>query len=125
RTTTRRRNCWRATAATRSRRSSLTSPVALKARRRNERYDGARPAPPKPRQFVAADRGDDAALLVPVALVLAAAARPCLLADSTDGHLGFSAILYFQQCRLLRPCRRHTYWRGAAMGHFVPRPARF
>src|SRR3974390_3716917 len=67
--------------------------------------------------------GDDAASLVPAALVLAAPARSDLLADGANGDLGIPAILHCHQCRLFRPRRRHFYRRGAAMGHFVPGPA--
>src|ERR1700691_3810478 len=67
-------------------------------------------------------RRDDAALLVSAALVMAAAARPRLLAHGSDAHLGLPAILHRQQCWLLRPRRRHLYRGGAALGHPVSRP---
>ncbi len=74
--------------------------------------------------FAAARRRDDAALLVSVALVVAAADRACLLADSANGHLGLPAILHRAERRLLRARRRHLHRRRAALGYFVPRPAR-
>src|SRR5580693_7949434 len=74
--------------------------------------------------LAAAHRRDDAALLVSLALVMAAAARPGLLADGADGHLGLPAILHRAECRLFCPSRRHLHRRRAAVGHSVPRPAR-
>src|SRR3974377_123051 len=67
--------------------------------------------------------GNDAAPLVPVALVLAAPARSDLLADGANGDLGIPAILHRPQCRLFRARRRHFHRRGAAVGHSVPGPA--
>ena len=59
-----------------------------------------------------------------LALVLAAHARPDLLAGRADADVGLSAALRFAERRLLRAGRRHVHRRGAAVGHPVPRPAR-
>src|ERR1700758_5613187 len=67
--------------------------------------------------------GNDAAPLVPVALVLAAPARSYLLADGANGDLGIPAILHRQQRWIFRARRRHFHRRGAAVGHSVPGPA--
>src|SRR5271169_5384467 len=101
------------------RKCSSTSPAAMAthARLRNER--AARDCT----VVLAAPRGgDDAALLVPVAFIVAAAARSHLLADGADDHLGISAILYHDECRLLRARRRHIHRRRAAVGYPIPRP---
>src|ERR1700722_11084413 len=77
------------------------------------------------RLFAAARRGDDPALLVPPAFVLAAADRADLLARRADDHLGLDPVLRDAEWRLVRSRRRHADRRGLAMGHSVPRPARF
>src|SRR5580704_12317396 len=116
----RRRNFWRATAGARSRKcfSTWRAAPASSTRRRNDLAQRKRI-----RVFTAPRRGDDAALLVSAALVVAAACRPRLLADGADDHLGLPAILHHAERRLLCPRRRHVHRRRAAMGHSVPRPA--
>src|ERR1700683_3213023 len=131
--TTRRRGCLRVAPAARSRRFSSTwrAAAASGARRHNDRAHSG-PLLTLPRSwgragwgfFPAPRRGDDAALLVSVALVLAAAGRARLLADGADDHLGLSAVLHHAEGRLFCPCRRHADRCGAALGHPVPRPAR-
>src|SRR6185437_4532574 len=115
--TIRRRSSWHATAGARSKRYFWTScaAAASKARRRNDRAGHG--------VFAPAGRRDDAALLVPAALVVAATARSRLLAHRADADLGLPAILHCQQCRVLRARRRHLYRRRIAVGHPVPRPA--
>src|SRR5580693_3445379 len=86
--------------------------IASKARRRNERVRRACRSVLSP-----PGRCNDAALLVSAALVVAAAARPGLLADRADADLGIPAILHRHQRRLFRARRRHLHRRGAAVGH--------
>src|SRR5690242_15280621 len=110
------RRSWRATTAPRWRTCFWMSPAAATGRPHNEQPDVPDCAAP--------DRGDDPALLVHPAIVLAAHAGAGLLADAADHHLGLPAELYQRQCRLLRPRRRHADRRRDPVGHPVPRPAR-
>src|ERR1700730_16967572 len=120
--TTRRRNYWRATAGGRWKKFFSTSPAAAasSARPPNDHAQRRRLG-----FFNATHRRNDAALLVSVALVVAAAGRSGLLADGADDHLGVFAILHRAERRLFCPGRRHLHRRRAAVGHSVPRPARF
>ena len=88
------------------------------ARRRNDRQRR------RPRLFRQPRRRHGAALLVSAALVLAARARPDLLADGADADVGLPAALRVAERRPLRARRRRVHRRGAAVGHPVPRPAR-
>src|ERR1700760_1719220 len=119
--TMRRRRLSRATAGVPLRKSFSTWRAAGWGRQPSER--ARRPAV-RLRGLGAAHRRDDRPLLVPAALVLAAAARAHLLAGGADADVGLSAALYRRELRVLRPCRRHLHRRGAAVGHPVPRPAR-
>src|SRR5271155_3296288 len=116
----RRRGYFRATAAARSRKFSLTSRVAATkcARLPNDNAPGRRAS-----VFAAPRRGDDAALLVPFALVLAAADRTHLLAGGADDHLGLHPILRCGERRFFCPSSRHAHRGGFVVGHPVPRPA--
>src|SRR3984885_2911689 len=129
--TTRRPSYWHAMGGGPWKKFSSTWRAAWPARPRNDGADRERPLPTLPRLrgregggLAATDRRDDAAVLVPAALVVAAAAGSRLLADGANGHLGLPAILHHEQCRLLRPRRRHFHRCGAVVGHPVPRPAR-
>src|ERR1700738_3679033 len=109
---------WRATNGRRSRRWFWTSRAAAFGRARREqacRALGDRAAP---------RRCDDLALLVPAAVVVAAAAGIALLAGPADHHLGLPAKLHLANFRVLRPRRRHPDRRGDPVGHPVSRAAR-
>src|ERR1700736_6142245 len=109
---------WPATTGRRWRRCFSTSPAAVFRRPCGERIGhgfGYRAAP---------DRGDDPALLVSLALVVAAASGIAVLAGVADYHLGVPAKLHLAECRLFRPRRRHPDRRGDPVGHPVSRPAR-
>src|SRR5690242_5381978 len=99
---------WRAVTAPRSARPPSEPPPQLRCR-----------------VFGPSHLGDDAAPLVPVALVVAAPARSYLLADRANGDLGLPAILHRHQCRVLRARWLYGYRCGAAVGYSVPRPDRF
>src|SRR5580658_8814377 len=93
---------WPATTGRRWRRSFSTSPAAAFSKSRREpgsHASGHRAAP---------DRRHDSALLVPVAVIVAAALGTDLLAGVADRHLGVSAALHRAECRVLRPRRRHA-----------------
>src|ERR1700682_5334882 len=109
---------WPATTARRWRRCSSTSPAAgfRKAPRERARFAGGYRA--------ASHRGDDSALLVPVAVVVAAPAGIDLLAGAADHHLGLPADLYRAECRVFRARRRYPDRRGDPVGHPVSRTAR-
>src|SRR5450631_781551 len=109
---------WPATTARRWRKCFSTSPAAGFRRARRER---ARPALG---YRATSHQCDDPALLVSVAVVVAAAAGIAVLAGVADHHLGLSAELYFAECRIFRPRRRHPDWRGDPVGHPVSRAAR-
>ena len=80
---------------------------------------------PRPCRVLAAPRRrDGAAPLVSAELVLAARARPDLLAGGADADVGLPAAVRLAELRLLREGRRHLHRRGDAVGHPVPRPAR-
>src|SRR5262249_62243974 len=118
---TRRPACSCATAASRWRRSSSMprAGAAKPARLRNDRslHRLDRPvAPPR--------RGDGAALSLPPALVLDAAAGVDLLARGAVVRLGFLAVLHRAELRFLRPRQRRLHRRRADVGRAVPRPAR-
>src|SRR5262245_4572926 len=115
-----RRRSWRATAATRWRRSSSTWRADATGRVRDERARRAAGA----RYCAASDQRDAAALLVPPAVVMAAAPGTDLLAGAADHHLGLPAKLHRAERQLLRPRRRHAGRRRDPVGHPVPRPAR-
>src|SRR5690349_16086573 len=104
------------------RRSFSTSPVAPAslARRRNERAIGGTIV-----IFAAPGRRDGVAPLVPAQFVVAARARPDLLAGRADVDVGLSAKLRIAELRLLHACSRHVHRRGDAVGHPVSRSARF
>src|SRR3974390_2097132 len=97
---------WPATTARRWRRYFSTSPGAArrKPRRERARYASGYCAASHP--------GDDPALLVPVALVVAAPSGTAVLAGAADHHLGLSADLHRAECRVLRPRRRYPDRRG-------------
>src|ERR1041384_2934593 len=116
----RRRRCSRATAATASSRCFSTS-RAGRPRRRTRRNERARR---RARLLAGAHRRHGAALLLPAALVLAAAARPHLLAGRADADVGFPPALPRPERRLLRSRRRHVHRRRALVGHPVSWPAR-
>src|SRR5436190_7218064 len=65
-----------------------------------------------------------AAPLVSAQLVLAARARPDLLAGRADADVGLPAAVRLAELRLLHESGRHLHRRGDAVGHPVPRPAR-
>src|SRR5208337_3624746 len=90
--------------------SSMWRAGATKPRPRNDHGDRKRP-----RILAAARGGDDAALLVSLALVLPAADRADLLARGADDHLGLHPILRDAECRFFRPRRRHADRRGIAL----------
>src|SRR6266566_5029808 len=69
-------------------------------------------------------RCDGAAPLVSAQLVLAARARPDLLARGADADVGLPAAVRLAELRLLHESGRHLHRRGDALGHPVPRPAR-
>src|SRR5436189_2674940 len=91
------------------------SPAGANARQRNERSSAD--------VFAAPGRGDGAALLVPVALVVRAPDRADLLADRADADVGLSADLSRRPNEPLRARRRRADRRRDAVGHPVPRPA--
>src|SRR5947209_473113 len=99
--TTRRRASWLATTGRRLRKYFSTSPVA--GFRRPGREHAGLPF----RHRAAPDSGHGVALLVPAAVILAAAAGIAVLAGVADHHLGIPADLHRAKCRLFRPCRRH------------------
>src|SRR6478735_1110113 len=76
------------------------------------------------RIFVVARIRDGAPLLVSAALVLAARARPDLLADSADVHVGLAADLYRSAEWRARPGRADIHRRGDVVGYLVPRTTR-
>src|SRR5579863_851972 len=122
--TIRRQSSWRATDGVRWKRFSSTSRAAAasRARPRNDRTNAERPTLNRKRasagrKFTAAHRRDDAAVLVPATLVVAAAARPCLLADGANGHVGLPAILHRDKYRFLRARWRHLYRCCAVVGY--------
>src|SRR5579863_6953804 len=101
--TTHRRGFWRATAGALWRRFFSTSPAAAtrRARRRSEHGEHSeRPHRERIGLLAAAGSGDDAALLVFVAFILAAIGRADLLAHGADDHLGFHPILRDAECEL-------------------------
>ena len=114
------RACSTATDARRWRRCSSTSraDAANIARPRNDRQRQ------RPRFFRQSRRRHGAALLVSAALVLAARARPDLLADGADADVGLPAALRDAERRVVRARDRRVHRRGAAVGYSVPRPAR-
>src|ERR1051325_10066618 len=69
-------------------------------------------------------RRDGAAALVFAQLVLAARARPDLLAGGADADVGLPAAVRLAELRLLHESRGHLHRCGDAMGHPVPRSAR-
>src|SRR3954471_6896022 len=102
-------------------RCSLTSPAAPARRgRRRDDHAIARACC----VLAAPGRRDGAAPLVSVELVLAAGARPDLLAGGADADVGIPAAIRFAELRLLHAGRRHLHRRGDAVGHPVPRAAR-
>ena len=72
----------------------------------------------------ASHQRDDPALLVPAAVVVAAAAGIDLLAGAADRDLGLPAELHLAECRVFRAGRRHPDRRGDPVGHPVSRAAR-
>src|ERR1700759_4857055 len=118
--TMRRRRLSRATAGVPLRKSFSTWRAAGWGRQPSER--ARRPAV-RLRGLGAAHRRDDRPLLVPAALVLAAADRFHLLAGRADAYVVLSAPLYRAKLRVLRPCRRHINRRSVAVGHPVSPPA--
>src|SRR5215470_12375713 len=112
----RRLRCWRVTDGKRWKRSFSTWRAAGSGRPPNEE-----PAGRELRHFRPPHRRDDRALLVPAALVLAAAPGTRLLAGGADDDVGLPAALYRGEFRVFRPRRRHLYRCGAAVGHPVPR----
>src|SRR5689334_5286131 len=96
------------------RRCSSTSPAAPAKRGRPHGDDaiaGTR------RVLAASSRCDGAASLVPAQLVLAARARPDLLAGGADADVGISAAVRLAELRLLHEGGRHFHRRGDAVGH--------
>src|SRR5437868_14319192 len=73
--------------------------------------------------FAAPHRCDGAAPLVSAQLVLAARARPDLLASGADADVGLPAAVRLAELRLLHEGGRHFYRGGDAVGHPVPGPA--
>src|SRR6185312_1332430 len=116
-TTTCPNGCSRATGGRIWKRCSSTSRAAAFARR--PRNDHARYL-----VLLLPRRRDGAALLVSFALVLAAAARPDLLADGADADVGVPADVCRAERGLLRARRRRIHWLRPLVGHPVPRPAR-
>src|SRR5579884_1616658 len=74
--------------------------------------------------IVLAHRRNGASLLVSLAFVLAARARPDLLADRADADVGFPADVRRAKCRLLCPRRRRVHRLRAVVGYPVPRATR-
>ena len=111
-------SCSPATAATTSRRSSSTSPATAA---------GPRAAPhdaPGPAAAAAPHPRHAAAPRLPAARLLAAPARPDLLADGADDPVGLHHPVPGRPVRLGRPGRRRVPLGRPALGHAVPRPAR-
>src|SRR3954453_9830848 len=109
---------WPGTTVRHSKRGFSMSHAGVLRRRRRERVycaSGYR---------AASDSGDDPALLLFVALVVAALAGVAVLAGLADHHLGFPADLHRAERRVFRASRRHPDRRGHPLGHPVPRPAR-
>src|SRR6516162_7861048 len=127
------RASWRVTAATRWSRCSSTwraaaprmPPRHCPCRRRaslpRRCHERARPAS---WHLAQPHRRDDPALLVPVAVLLAAASGTDILAGAAGHHLGVPANLYRAKCQLLPSRRRYADRRGDPVGYPVPRPAR-
>src|SRR6516165_6565003 len=129
--TTRRRGSWRATAATIWKMCFSTSrAAAAKApgRSRNDHRAASNNrllACPRSRRVLAdAGRRHGVALLVFAALVVATRARPDLLADRADVHVGLPADLHRQDERHAGARRADLHRRGDAVGHPVSRPTR-
>src|SRR5215471_16908250 len=122
--TARRPSCWRTTDAKPSKRCSSTSCAAVPtcAKSRSEQ-DARHEIRRRLRDLLAPDRCDGRALLVPAALIVAAAARTGLLAGGANADVGLSPALYRPECRIFRPSRRYLHRRGAAVGYSFPRPA--
>src|SRR6185312_4544224 len=118
-----------------SKRSSSTSPAAKAAGATSSpRNDGIPPSRGRPahdraryrRRVLTRPRlGDGAALSLPPAHLLAAAARTRLLAGRPDDHLGVHERLSARQWPLVADRRLgRADRRGAALGRPFPRPAR-
>src|SRR5258706_8337345 len=103
------------------RRCSSTSPV-VPAKRGKSRDDGAIAGTRC--VLAASSRCDGAAPLVSAQLVLAARARPDLLACRADADVGLPAAVRLAELQLLHESGWHLHRRGDAVGHSVPRPAR-
>src|SRR5664280_3756515 len=78
----------------------------------------------RPRPFHQSRARHGAALLVSAALVLAARARPDLLADGADADVGLPATLRVAERRAVRAHQRRVHRRGAVVGYSIPRSAR-
>src|SRR3954452_20453923 len=103
------------------RRGSSTS-LAAPAKRGRPRDDGAIAGA---RCVLAApSRRNGAPPLVSAQLILAAGARPDLLAGGADADVGLSAAIRLAELRLLHEGSRHIHRRGDAVGHPVSRSAR-
>src|SRR5215831_6756461 len=116
-------SCWPAMVAIRSRKCSSMS-----------RADAAKPharPPNEPAAFVRSHdlttprRRHGAALSLSTALVVVAGAGADLLAGGAASGLGFPAVLYRAEFRLLRARRRRLHWRRDDVGHSLSRQARF
>src|SRR3954454_8789488 len=103
------------------RRCSSTS-LAAPAKRGRPRDDGAIAGA---RCVLAApSRRNGAPPLVSAQLILAAGARPDLLAGGADADVGLSATVRVAELRFLHEGGRYIHRRGDAVGYPVPRPAR-
>src|SRR5664280_1004550 len=120
RTTTRRSGCSTAMDARPWRKCSSTwrADARTIARPRNDRQRQ------RPRPFHQSRARHGAALLVSAALVLAARARPDLLADGADADVGLPATLRVAERRAVRAPQRRVHRRGAIVGYSIPRSAR-
>src|SRR5665213_4262235 len=96
----------------------LRAAAAATARRRDDQQRR------RPRLLVQPRALHGAPLLVFAALVLAARARPDLLADRADADVGLPAALRVAERRAVRAHGRSFHRRGAAVGYSIPRPAR-
>src|SRR4051794_11488540 len=103
---------WRRCSST-----SLAAP-AKRGRPRDGAIAGARCV------LAAPSRRNGAPPLVSAQLILAAGARPDLLAGGADADVGLSAAIRLAELRLLHEGSRHIHRRGDAVGHPVPRSAR-
>src|SRR6478609_1346713 len=129
--TTRRRGYWLAMAATiwKTCFSTLRAAAAKAPRRPRDDHRAASnnsliAHARSCRVLADASRRYGVALLVPAALVVAARARPDLLADRADVYVGLSADLHRQDERHAGARRADLHRRRDAVGHPVPRPAR-